>query len=183
MLVYGQDRERNRGRDSGLDAPQRRNSHCTPIPYEAARSPAGRGHDRVHRSRQEGSSAASTPPLWPHSPRPRAAEAPPAAGRGGAGARPQRRGLPIAARRPAPRREGPDDDLVLALAIAAWEGERNLGLGLSCKSVPLSALFALGADAAPLQKTLSAASVGMSESPATSRGATARPSPFEAVVQ
>jgi hypothetical protein len=26
-------------------------------------------------------------------------------------------------------REGPDDDLVLALAIAAWEAERNLGLG------------------------------------------------------
>jgi hypothetical protein len=30
------------------------------------------------------------------------------------------------------RREGPDDDLVLALAIAAWEAERNLGLGFSC---------------------------------------------------
>jgi hypothetical protein len=28
-------------------------------------------------------------------------------------------------------REGPDDDLVLALAIAAWEAERNPGLGLS----------------------------------------------------
>jgi hypothetical protein len=26
-------------------------------------------------------------------------------------------------------REGPDDDLVLALAIAAWEAERNPGLG------------------------------------------------------
>ena len=29
-------------------------------------------------------------------------------------------------------REGPDDDLVLALAIAAWEAERNPGLGFSC---------------------------------------------------
>ena len=29
-------------------------------------------------------------------------------------------------------REGPDDDLVLALAIAAWQAERNPGLGLSC---------------------------------------------------
>jgi hypothetical protein len=28
-------------------------------------------------------------------------------------------------------REGPDDDLVLALAIAAWEAERNPGLGFS----------------------------------------------------
>jgi hypothetical protein len=28
-------------------------------------------------------------------------------------------------------REGPDDDLVLALAIAAWEAERNSGLPLS----------------------------------------------------
>jgi hypothetical protein len=28
-------------------------------------------------------------------------------------------------------REGPHDDLVLALAIAAWEAERNPGLGLS----------------------------------------------------
>ena len=28
-------------------------------------------------------------------------------------------------------REGPDDDLVLALAIAAWQAERNPGLGLS----------------------------------------------------
>jgi hypothetical protein len=28
-------------------------------------------------------------------------------------------------------REGPDDDLVLALAIAAWEAERNPGLGYS----------------------------------------------------
>jgi hypothetical protein len=28
-------------------------------------------------------------------------------------------------------REGPGDDLVLALAIAAWQAERNLGLGLS----------------------------------------------------
>jgi hypothetical protein len=29
-------------------------------------------------------------------------------------------------------REGPDDDLVLALAIAAWQAERNPGLGFSC---------------------------------------------------
>jgi hypothetical protein len=29
-------------------------------------------------------------------------------------------------------REGPDDDLVLARAIAAWEVERNPGLGFSC---------------------------------------------------
>jgi hypothetical protein len=28
-------------------------------------------------------------------------------------------------------REGPDDDLVLALAIAAWQAERNPGLGFS----------------------------------------------------
>jgi hypothetical protein len=28
-------------------------------------------------------------------------------------------------------REGPDDDLVLALAIAAWEAERNPGLPFS----------------------------------------------------
>ena len=29
-------------------------------------------------------------------------------------------------------REGPDDDLVLALAIATWQAERNPGLGFSC---------------------------------------------------
>jgi hypothetical protein len=28
-------------------------------------------------------------------------------------------------------REGPDDDLVLALAIASWQAERNPGLGFS----------------------------------------------------
>jgi hypothetical protein len=28
-------------------------------------------------------------------------------------------------------REGPDDDLVLALAISAWEAERNPGLASS----------------------------------------------------
>jgi hypothetical protein len=29
-------------------------------------------------------------------------------------------------------REGPDDDLVLALTIATWQAERNPGLGFSC---------------------------------------------------
>jgi hypothetical protein len=29
-------------------------------------------------------------------------------------------------------RDGPDDDLALALAIAAWEAKRNPGLGFSC---------------------------------------------------
>ena len=29
-------------------------------------------------------------------------------------------------------REGPDDDLVLALAIAAWKADTNPGLGFSC---------------------------------------------------
>jgi len=39
-------------------------------------------------------------------------------------------------------REGPDDDLVLALAIAAWEAERSPGLGFSIGySVPEMARF------------------------------------------
>ena len=34
-------------------------------------------------------------------------------------------------KRPRPGARGPDDDLVLAPAIAAWEAERNPGLGFS----------------------------------------------------
>ena len=46
-------------------------------------------------------------------------------------------------------REGPDDDLVLALAIAAWEAERNPGLGFSygygvSELAGLEGLLALG---------------------------------------